>query len=264
MALELRVFIIDAFTAKAFGGNPAAVVLLPASHSLNDSALQQIASELNQPMTAFLQPSGADYTLQWFNARTKGRVLMLDLPVTTLHSPVGALEISRRDELLTLRLPSSLSEEVHGEKYQKVLQAFMGGRLPTTATVSFHYAQAVNDLVVLIEGIDEAVLRACSLTQEFAAASQALGVRAVTFAVPGTDYDSLARVFHAGAVPDEDQVTGSAHTIIAPLFHKRFGKSTLRALQCSERGGELLLELSDDHVLVSGTAVTVLEGKLTV
>ncbi|KAJ1933642.1 hypothetical protein EC988_009054, partial [Linderina pennispora] len=243
MALELRVFIIDAFTAKAFGGNPAAVVLLPASHSLNDSALQQIASELNQPMTAFLQPSGADYTLQWFNAHTKAAfcghatlasahvlLSMLGLPVTTLHSPVGALEISRQDELLTLRLPSSLSEEVHGEKYQKVLQAFMGGRLPTTATVSFHYAQAVNDLVVLIEGIDEAVLRACSLTQEFAAASQALGVRAVTFAVPGTDYDSLARVFHAGAVPDEDQVTGSAHTIIAPLFHKRFGKSTLRAL----------------------------------
>lgn len=65
--------IVDAFTSKAFGGNPASVIVLPPEfHSLDSSALLQIAAEFNLSETAFLipQPSSVPGTLRfglrWF------------------------------------------------------------------------------------------------------------------------------------------------------------------------------------------------------
>lgn len=47
---------VDAFTAEPFGGNPAAVVLLPRSAlPLSDATRQAIAGEMNLSETAFLE-----------------------------------------------------------------------------------------------------------------------------------------------------------------------------------------------------------------
>jgi PhzF family phenazine biosynthesis protein len=70
--LELQ---IDAFTPVPFGGNPAAVVLLPQSAlPLSDSLRQQIAAEKNLSETAFLECVGdgddfgacTRFKLRWF------------------------------------------------------------------------------------------------------------------------------------------------------------------------------------------------------
>jgi PhzF family phenazine biosynthesis protein len=47
---------VDAFTNVPFGGNPAAVVLVPPATKLNDAVRQQIAMEMNLSETAFLEP----------------------------------------------------------------------------------------------------------------------------------------------------------------------------------------------------------------
>jgi hypothetical protein len=55
---------VDAFAARLFGGNPAAVLLLDA---YPDAArLQAIAAENNLAETAFLVPTGDDFQLRWF------------------------------------------------------------------------------------------------------------------------------------------------------------------------------------------------------
>jgi predicted PhzF superfamily epimerase YddE/YHI9 len=60
---------------------------------------------------------------------------------------------------------------------------------------------------------------------------------------------------------NEDPVTGSVHTVLAPYWSKRLGKRKMHAYQASERGGELLMELLDDgRVYITGKAVTVVEG----
>ena len=47
---------VDAFTEVPFGGNSAAVVLLPPQTQLDDATRQQIAMEMNLSETAFLEP----------------------------------------------------------------------------------------------------------------------------------------------------------------------------------------------------------------
>jgi PhzF family phenazine biosynthesis protein len=46
---------VDAFTTTRFGGNPAAVCLVPKSLALSSTTMQSIAAENNLPETAFLQ-----------------------------------------------------------------------------------------------------------------------------------------------------------------------------------------------------------------
>jgi len=61
----LRYFVVDAFTDRAFSGNPAAVIPL-AGPFPEDARMQAIAAELNLPETAFFTHEGEDYRLRWF------------------------------------------------------------------------------------------------------------------------------------------------------------------------------------------------------
>src|SRR5881296_2980190 len=62
--MGLRIVQVDAFTDRAFGGNPAAVGVLPEPR---DAAwMQAVAREMNLSETAFLRPDGDCYRLRWF------------------------------------------------------------------------------------------------------------------------------------------------------------------------------------------------------
>jgi predicted PhzF superfamily epimerase YddE/YHI9 len=52
--MSLKFTVVDAFTNKPFGGNPAAVIVLPPDHHYPDSVLQGIALEFNLSETAFI------------------------------------------------------------------------------------------------------------------------------------------------------------------------------------------------------------------
>ncbi|KAI8317935.1 oxidoreductase [Martensiomyces pterosporus] len=287
MASALRVFIVDAFTSKAFSGNPAGVVVIPYNQELSEDKMQSIASELNLPMTAFIKPQGEGvqdkYTLLWFNPVEKatfcghatlasGHVLLniLKTPVNSiaLHSPAGVLGVSGSDDgRLTLKFPSNPPEQIEPtDEHFVILHSFISKEFAASKNVSFYFSQTVNDVVVLVDGLSEEQLESLEFTPspELEAANKVLGLRAVAFTTPGQgEKDSFTRVFNIGAIVREDQVTGSAHTIIAPLFNRLYGKSTLRARQCSKRGGDILVELQGDSVLLTGEAVTVVEGSLT-
>ena len=57
-------FHVDAFTARPFGGNPAAVCLLADSKSAR--WMQQVAAEMNLSETAFVRPTKRGFSLRWF------------------------------------------------------------------------------------------------------------------------------------------------------------------------------------------------------
>src|SRR5437899_2591774 len=62
--MGLRIAQVDAFTDRPFGGNPAAVCVLPEPR---DAAwMQAVAREMNLSETAFLRPDGDRYRLRWF------------------------------------------------------------------------------------------------------------------------------------------------------------------------------------------------------
>ena len=62
--MELTQYQVDAFTAEAFGGNPAAVV--PLQDWLPDAVMQAVAAENNLAETAFIVPEGDGYRIRWF------------------------------------------------------------------------------------------------------------------------------------------------------------------------------------------------------
>jgi len=63
---------------------------------------------------------------------------------------------------------------------------------------------------------------------------------------------------------DEDPVTGSIHTGLAPFWSERLGKHELRAYQASKRGGELQCKVDRDRVFIQGKAVRYLSGSIEI
>jgi predicted PhzF superfamily epimerase YddE/YHI9 len=78
----------------------------------------------------------------------------------------------------------------------------------------------------------------------------------------GNAYDFVSRVFAPKLGLDEDPVTGSAHTVLAPYWAERLGENQLTGLQASARPGIVGVEVRDRRIIVSGHAVTILDGIL--
>ena len=108
-----------------------------------------------------------------------------------------------------------------------------------------------------------------ALVPDFAALTEVTGrdeargviVTAVA-ADPNRGYDFVSRFFAPGSGIPEDPVTGSAHTALAPYWSARLGRDRLTGLQVSARGGLVRTALAGDRVLLTGRAVTVLDGEL--
>jgi predicted PhzF superfamily epimerase YddE/YHI9 len=86
----------------------------------------------------------------------------------------------------------------------------------------------------------------------------------VIITAPGENFDFVSRFFAPGAGVPEDPVTGSAHCTLIPYWAQRLGRSQLRALQVSQRGGELDCEYRGERVGIAGRAVTYSSGFLHV
>jgi PhzF family phenazine biosynthesis protein len=80
---------------------------------------------------------------------------------------------------------------------------------------------------------------------------------------PGHDYDFVSRLFAPNLGIPEDPVTGSAHTVLAPFWADRLGRTSLVGLQASSRSGLVSVELNDDRVTITGRAITVFDGTLS-
>src|SRR5438093_10565305 len=68
-ATALPLFVVDAFTAWPFAGNPAAVCLLDGPRP--DAWMQALAAEMNLAETAFLLPEGSGWRLRWMTPRVE-------------------------------------------------------------------------------------------------------------------------------------------------------------------------------------------------
>ncbi|TDQ55485.1 PhzF family phenazine biosynthesis protein [Actinorugispora endophytica] len=263
-----RFRVVDAFTDRPFRGNPAAVLVLDQPY--DDGWAQRVAAEFNLSETAFVRPAdgpGADYELRWFTPVAEvdlcGHATLAAahaLRADGLSGPFrfgsrsGVLTVAERDGVLWLDFPAN---PPHDHEVPGGLGDALGGTPVWTG-----YSE-VGDYFV--EYPDEAAVR--GLAPDFGALRRLPGRGVIVTAVadPGSPYDFVSRLFAPNLGIDEDPVTGSAHTALAPYWADRLGRTTLTAFQCSARGGRLVLELpadAPDRVLIGGTAVTVSEGTL--
>ena len=77
-------------------------------------------------------------------------------------------------------------------------------------------------------------------------------------------YDFVSRYFWPANGGDEDPVTGSIHSGLAPYWADKLDKADLVAYQASKRGGVLKCRVSDRTVVLSGNGVIYLKGKINV
>ncbi|MFF9624046.1 PhzF family phenazine biosynthesis protein [Streptomyces griseosporeus] len=267
----MRIRIVDAFTDRPFAGNPAGVLLLDAFP--DDDRLQKVAMEVNHAETAFAHrlPEGgeADWALRWFTPVAEvamcGHATLATahvLATTGAHQgPVrfatrsGVLIATpREDGSITLDFPTAPLTEVGVP--DGVAEAL--GAEPRTA---FDTGPNVGDL--LVELADEKTVRGLTPDHKALAAYSSRGIIATARAEdPSRGYDFVSRCFFPNVGIDEDPVTGSAHTALAPYWSARLGSAELTGLQASPRSGRVRTELRDDRTLLSGRAVTVIEGDL--
>jgi predicted PhzF superfamily epimerase YddE/YHI9 len=260
---------VDAFTDVPFGGNPAAICFMPTG--LNDELYLSIAREMNLSETAFVEEVGdGRYNLRWFTPAREvplcGHATLATGHVIFEHEGfeddrvefltlAGSLYSERVPEGIRLDFPENKPFPV--EPPLEALEA-----LVVTEWGAVSYSDSNQKLVVLL-GDEEEVKGVSPDFKALLKADNPLGWRGVVVTAPGSGrYDFVSRYFAPLMGIDEDPVTGSAHTVLAPYWGKVLGKTRMWAYQASERGGALFVELAEGRVLITGGCVTVVEGKL--
>jgi len=88
--MQVRVFQVDAFTARRFSGNPAGVVLDAAA--LSDPDMQALSRELGSADTAFvLPPDGADHDVRVRFLTPRGEAAFIGHATLAVHAVLAAL-----------------------------------------------------------------------------------------------------------------------------------------------------------------------------
>ncbi len=253
-------FQVDAFAARPFEGNPAAV--MPLDQWLPDEILQAIAAENNLSETAFTVPStsaSADYDLRWFTPTVE-----VDLcGHATLASAHVLIEGDRiafatRSGILTVARGQGggLELDLPAYRVEAGVEPGLLDALGLPADTPTYLSRGGNGSAVALLA-DEATVRA--VTPDFAALRTI--DRLVIVTAPGHSTDIISRVFAAFHGIDEDPVTGSAHAALVPFWAERLGRDRLTAFQASRRGGHVMCELAGDRVRLGGHCVTVIEGQ---
>jgi len=256
-------FHVDAFTDRAFRGNPAAVCLLDKARPAR--WLQAVAAEMNLSETAFVVPSTRGFGLRWFTPQCE-----VDL---CGHATLAAAHvlwhegIAPTTQLLRFRTRSG---ELTARHTGTRIELDFPARPPIAAKVPASLDKALGKKPIaaarcaddlLVELNTAASVR--GLTPDIAAIAK-LPLRGLIVTARSNERgsDFVSRFFAPRVGVPEDPVTGSAHCALAPYWSGLLGRSRLRGLQVSQRGGRIETELAGDRVLLRGQAVTVLRGEL--
>lgn len=259
----MRLVQVDAFTGKAFAGNPAAVCLL--DEPRESAWMQDVAREMNLSETAFVEATGEGYGLRWFTPAVEvdlcghatlasAHVLWEEQDVApdatiVFHTRSGPLTCHRRRDRIEMDFPArpvSPADPPNG------LVDAVG-----VSPVSVWYGE----IGYLLELGSESDVREAS--PDFRKLGAIPGAWTCITAPASTGgFDFVSRFFASQSGIDEDPVTGAAHCALADFWSKRSGRSEFRAYQCSSRGGVVFVRLEGERVHIGGQAVTVLRGDL--
>jgi PhzF family phenazine biosynthesis protein len=261
--MNLPFFLIDAFTADPFRGNPAGVVL---GHGDPDW-MQHVAAEMKHSETAFLRlRDDGGYDLRWFTPEVEvdlcGHATLASAHVlwetaqvesATFHTRSGALPtVHHADGTITLDFP--VAEPVPEEPMPELYDAL--GIDP------IDFLRTDGDFFLCVVEHANTVRK---LAPDFGRLRGLTDVRGVYVSAAGDDgrFDIVSRCFAPRVGIDEDPVTGSMHCVLVAYWGPRLGKDELHALQASERGGEMTVRRQGERALITGRATTVLRGDLT-
>ena len=258
----MKIYQVDAFADRIFGGNPAAVI--PLEEWLPDALMQSIGNENNLAETAFIVKEGDAFRIRWFTPEVEvdlcghatlaaAFVMYHELGFTgdsiQFLSRSGPLSVSRSGEWLTLNFPC---DKIQNLAITPSMQKCMSANI-------LEAYQGRSDYLFVLP--DEKAVKESHFEID---AIRKLGQRGVIVTAEGSDVDFVSRFFAPAYGINEDPVTGSAHTTLTPYWAHRLDKNELTARQVSARGGFLKCRLEGDRVLITGQAVMYMKGEVLV
>ncbi|XP_070542652.1 phenazine biosynthesis-like domain-containing protein isoform X6 [Ptychodera flava] len=292
----LPLYTVDAFTNKAFSGNPAAVCLLD-HQDLDDDMKQKIASEMNLSETAYVRllndgessENASSFEIRWFTPTNEvplcGHATLASAAILfhvvgnkseklTFQTKMrGDVFASRHGNLISLDFPLYDTEKQDGsvKPFKEVIQATVG----KMAVQDLQYSAETKTFIIRLDDSitrDELESHNPDTTAMLNLDPQGQYFYDVILTLKGSrentnqqSYDCLSRVFSPLFGLPEDPVTGSAHAVLASYWSKQLQKKTLYAHQASRRGGDLHLKVNDNgRVDIAGEAVVILKGQITV
>ena len=254
-------YVVDAFTDKVFGGNPAAVCVM--DHWPSEELMMSITRENNLSETAFTVKEGDGYRLRWFTPggeidlcghATLGTAFIImnyvdtDAGSVTFDTLSGKLTVKRVGDLYEMDFPAYELQPVE----VTAAMAEAAGAMPSAAYMG-------RDLLCVFE--DEAFVRTMSPDMEKVKELDGLLLHATA---KGNEYHCVSRSFAPKLSVNEDPVCGSGHCHIAPYWFNELGLDSIVAYQASRRGGVLYCSMDNGRIRMSGKAALYSKAELFV
>ena len=263
--MKLKFHHINAFTDTLFKGNYAGVIFL--DEWLSTKLMQAIATENNLSETAFVKQEGEYiYHIRWFSP-------LSEIDFCGHATLASAYVLFKQDQ--TLDEVEFYAKAVRTLKARREADGFIAmtfpkqtpdpiSEIPTALLAGLSIAPSevlINRQAYFAIYTSEADINSLkpNLTE-----LKKLAPYDVVISSAAHDYDFISRYFWPAAGGDEDPVTGSIHSGLAPFWAQRLNKNQLVAYQASQRGGILHCCVQADSVIISGQAVQYLEGDIII
>ena len=251
----MKQYIVDAFTAVPFAGNPAAVCVMETWPS--ETAMKKLAMENSLSETAYLVPEGDGYRLRWFTPKAEvelcGHATLASSFVIMNHIRPGSREVTFH----------TVSDDLHVVKeenrYVMDLPRYPLHEIPVSdemeAAFGYRPVKAILGLDLICVFENEEQVRSMNPDQKLLAG---LPGRRQNATARGRETDCVSRSFCPELAVPEDPVCGSAHCQIADYWAKVLNRQVIEAYQASARGGYLHCEIRENsRIAISGEAVLV-------
>ncbi len=264
-----RLYHVDAFTDVPFKGNPAAVCVTEEAQA--EQWMMNVASEMNLSETAFVCRQSNGFSLRWFTPKTEvslcGHATLASAHIlwqeqmagpsedVQFHTMSGVLIARKVDAFIELDFPARLTKPAQSNL--PLNQAL--GAVPVCTRTYL----SPKGTIYLVELESEAMVRALKPDFKCLAETEARAV-IVTARSSTVEQDYVCRYFAPAVGIDEDPVTGSAQSCLAPYWSAKLGRNRLTGYQASGRGGFVRCRHLGERVQIQGRAVTVFKAELVV
>ena len=266
--MKIPIYFLDSCTTESFKGNPTPVCVLPMD--CGEKLLQSIATELNQPVTVFiLKETEEYYKIRYFTSTT-------EIPACG-HGTLAAAKLlnvingTEKIEFITakgLRIPVNIESGLACIEYPifKLRDAKVNKNILSALGIEkYVYAGITSELeMLMIELDDPKLLR--EVKPDFIKlvnSDPEIKELVITSGSDRPEYDFLLRSFCPWIGIDEDPVTGSVHSSLAPFWKNKIKKDPLRAYQASARGGEIQVSVTNDKsVSLKANAIVIFRGEI--
>lgn len=278
----MKYFIVDAFTNRPFGGNPAGVVLLDTQIFPQEDLMLKIAAELRYSETAFIRRhTEREFTIRYFTPKAEVELCG--------HATIASFFLLHQRGLASGQcLCHTLADDLNIEAGEKVMMQMARPRIVTTLaeTEEIYLAMGVNNYrptmptQIVYAGLPDIMLPLPDVATLQSLQPDMEAIKEITkrfeavsihpFAFSNDGYTAHVRDFAPLYDIPEESATGTANASLT-YYLQQCGCLGAEA-ECAFIQGEVMGRPSvvatriqaDGNIFVGGTAAIVAEGNLTV